>query len=47
MHEVQVDEQKIGLGVGSFAFALAHHVRIPNFLGQCLSHGLLPSLRLA
>jgi hypothetical protein len=47
VHEMQVDEQKVGLGVGSFAVALAHHVRVPDFLGQCLSHGLLPSLRLA
>ena len=43
--QVEVDEEKVGLGVGSFAFALAHHVRVPDFLGQCLCHGLLPSLR--
>ena len=46
MHQVEVDEEKVWLGVGSFAVAFAHHVRIPDFLGQCLCHGLLPSLQL-
>ena len=45
VHQVEVDEEKVGLGVGSFAVAFAHHVRVPDFLGQCLCHGLLPSLR--
>ena len=44
MDKVQVDEEEVGLGVGSFAVAFAHHVRVPDFLGQCLCHGHLPSL---
>ena len=44
MNEVQIDEEKVRLGVGSFAVALAHHVCVPDFLGQCLCHGHLPSL---
>ena len=44
MHEVEVNEEEIGLGVGAFAVPLAHHVCVPDFLGQCLCHGLLPSL---
>ncbi len=45
VHQVEVDEKEVRLGVGSFAVPLAHHVRVPDFLGQCLCHGLLPSLR--
>ncbi|MNI67819.1 hypothetical protein D3C73_1234720 [compost metagenome] len=40
--QVQVDEEKVWLGIGSFALTLAHYVRVPDFLGQCLSHGLAP-----
>jgi hypothetical protein len=40
--QVQVNEKKVGLGIGSFAFTLAHNVRVPDLLGQCLSHGLAP-----
>jgi hypothetical protein len=46
MNEVQVDEEKVWLGVDSFAVAFAHHVCVPDFLGQCLCHGHLPSLLL-
>ncbi len=44
MDQVEVDEKKVGLGIGTFAVAFAHHVRVPDFLGQCLCHGHLPSL---
>ena len=43
--QMKVDEEEVRLGVGSFAVPLAHNVRVPDFLGQCLCHGLLPSLR--
>ncbi|MCY1555842.1 hypothetical protein D9M68_925380 [compost metagenome] len=47
MHQVEVDVEKVRLGIGTFAVAFAHHVRVPDFLGQCLCHGHLPSLLLA
>jgi hypothetical protein len=47
MDEVEVDVQKVRLGVGAFAVAFAHHVRIPDFLGQCFGHGHLPSMLFA
>ena len=46
MDEVEVDVEKVRLGVGAFAVAFAHHVRVPDFLGQCVCHGHLPSLLL-
>ena len=42
MDQVEVDVEKVRLGVGAFAVAFAHHVRIPDFLGQCFGHGRSP-----
>jgi len=44
MDKVKVNEEEVGLGIGSFALAFAHHMCVPDFLGQCLCHGHLPSL---
>ena len=42
--QVKVDEEKVGLGVGTVTITFAHHMCVPDFLGQCLCHGHLPSL---